>query len=90
MESDGQIRPVLEFQTQVGRLKLEPWLTKTVIVDQIPENLEKAFMHDYIRSVSAGWTAEQVSKTLAVFYPRSKLCLLMKILIQCIIRSGHW
>ncbi|QKX55863.1 uncharacterized protein TRUGW13939_02962 [Talaromyces rugulosus] len=57
---DGRIYPVLEVQTQVDRFNIESWLTAAVITDQKTDNLEKAFMHDYICSVSTGWTAEQV------------------------------
>jgi hypothetical protein len=79
---DGRIRPVLEVQTQVDRFNIEPWLTAAVITDQKTENLEKAFMHDYIRSVSAGWTAEQVSKNRTTFYPESQHCFRVEYLFN--------
>jgi hypothetical protein len=87
---DGRIYPVLEVQTQVDQFNIGPWLTAAVITDQKTDNLEKAFMHDYICSVNTGWTAEQVSKNRTAFYPESKHCFCAEILIQWVTRSGHW
>ncbi|KAL3457544.1 hypothetical protein BJX64DRAFT_293034 [Aspergillus heterothallicus] len=51
----------MEIQTKDGRSNIEAFFNEPVPPAQtIGNNNEKAFMQDFIRSPSAGWTAEQI------------------------------
>lgn len=57
----GCVRPVVEFETKSAGIDA---LAEAVLIDdqnQVEgELIEKAFIHDFIRSFDSGWTAEQV------------------------------
>lgn len=62
---DGRVRPLIEpFTKVVSKPDSESILTEAVVL--APEatgtevKMDKAFIHDFIRSVYHGWTAEQV------------------------------
>ncbi|KAL2855608.1 hypothetical protein BJX68DRAFT_263965 [Aspergillus pseudodeflectus] len=61
--SDGRVRPLVKFQTMNLGADAESVLGEPVIVSQdeaFPDTVEKAFIHDFVRSVDSGWTAEQI------------------------------
>ncbi|QMW42552.1 hypothetical protein G4B11_005876 [Aspergillus flavus] len=62
---DGRVRPLIEpFTKVVSKPDSESILTEAVVL--APEatgtevKMDKAFIHDFIRSVYHGWTAEQI------------------------------
>jgi hypothetical protein len=57
------VRPLVKLQTINLGADAESVLGEPVIVSQdeaVPDTVEKAFIHDFVRSVDSGWTAEQV------------------------------
>ena len=62
--SGGRVRPLVELQSKNIGVDATSMLTEAVIMAQEveagAETVEKAFMHDFVRSVDGGWTAEQV------------------------------
>ncbi|PLB54515.1 hypothetical protein P170DRAFT_442609 [Aspergillus steynii IBT 23096] len=62
--SDHQVRPLVELQTKNAGSNVETFLTEAVVIDQgveySGETVAKAFIHDFVRSVNSGWTAEQI------------------------------
>lgn len=71
--SDGRFRPVVELQTKATGSDVESFLTEVAVMDleveDAEETVEKAFIHDFVRSVNSGWTAEQVR------IPRASCCI---------------
>ncbi|KAJ5154410.1 uncharacterized protein N7500_009849 [Penicillium coprophilum] len=62
--SDGRVRPLVELQTKNIGSGILHGLTEAIVIDQEDEapgtTVEKAFIHDFVRSVDFGWTAEQI------------------------------
>jgi hypothetical protein len=77
---DGRVRPLVELQIENAG-----FLVEAVVVDQEGETaeatIEKAFIHDFVRSMDYGWTAEQVSILAPLLY---------QVLTKLAIRSGQW
>ncbi|KAL4881898.1 hypothetical protein BJY04DRAFT_217963 [Aspergillus karnatakaensis] len=63
-ESGGKIQPVFVAATTALDERTESFLNEVVLVDGYSDVAEKSlkelFLHDFIRSEGAGWTAEQV------------------------------
>ncbi|KAB8269235.1 hypothetical protein BDV30DRAFT_230021 [Aspergillus minisclerotigenes] len=62
---DGRVRPLIEpFTKVVTKPDSESILTEAVVLAPettgAEEKMDKAFIHDFIRSVYHGWTAEQI------------------------------
>ncbi|KAJ5288159.1 hypothetical protein N7478_003845 [Penicillium angulare] len=62
--SDGRLQPLLEIQIKGAGSYKESFLSKAIPIKQQDEDakgtVEKAFIHDFVRSVDSGWTAEQI------------------------------
>ncbi|KAE8164136.1 hypothetical protein BDV40DRAFT_298850 [Aspergillus tamarii] len=62
--SGGRVRPLVELQSKNIGVDATSMLTEAVTMAQEveagAETVEKAFMHDFVRSVDGGWTAEQI------------------------------
>ncbi|OQE37126.1 hypothetical protein PENCOP_c010G00107 [Penicillium coprophilum] len=62
--SDGRVRPLVELQTKDIGSEILNGLTEAIAIDQEGEaagmTVEKAFIHDFVRSDDLGWTAEQI------------------------------
>lgn len=64
--ADSRVRPLVEpFTKIVAKPDAESILTEAVVMateiaGAEEETMDKAFIHDFIRSVYNGWTAEQV------------------------------
>jgi hypothetical protein len=60
---DDLVRPLVEIQTGDLEPDAESILTEAIVMttETVGEwTIEKAFIHDFARSVDSGWTAEQV------------------------------
>ncbi|KAH8697704.1 hypothetical protein BGW36DRAFT_379263 [Talaromyces proteolyticus] len=55
--SDRRFRPVVELQTKAAGSNMA---VMNLEVEAVEETVEKAFIHDFVRSVNSGWAAEQI------------------------------
>ncbi|KAL3473102.1 hypothetical protein BJX99DRAFT_261648 [Aspergillus californicus] len=62
--SGGGVQPVFAAATTGIDANIESFLKEPVFIDGYTEvaekNMEEVFLHDFIRSEDAGWTAEQI------------------------------
>ncbi|CRG89672.1 hypothetical protein PISL3812_06711 [Talaromyces islandicus] len=62
--SNNRIQPVTELQSYAAGSDAVLFLTGAVVTDleaqDAKETIEKAFTHDFVQSVTSGWTAEQI------------------------------
>lgn len=85
MTSNGRVRPLVEIQIKNAGPDSESFLGEAISMEQTDEaiggTIEKAFIHDFVRSVHSGWIAEQVCiyQTLDV-----------RIVNSVVLRSGQW
>ncbi|BCS21147.1 uncharacterized protein APUU_21579A [Aspergillus puulaauensis] len=64
--ADGRVEPLVEPFTKVDKEDAGSILREAVVMTPeiagsgAEEEIDKAFIHDFVRSVDSGWTAEQV------------------------------